>query len=174
MKTRHLNKVVFIVFLLSLTSCAHDALTYIPKTDRDFIQAQTRVDVDGVSSKGGITVGELLAKAKDGDDSYKLKGLTTVTFEDDTVVLTDNQKNDIQYVSNMAKKLGWATVVGYRDSSNNFLGQRRAIAVARYMEKDVPHVVLKFNNDVSPNQVIVTSGKMKEEAKSDLPSNNED
>lgn len=159
------------LLLLTLCACQHDPMRYIPLADRNFMAAQSRMGADGADGQmngGATSVESMLAHARStgvvqagaggGTMSAAAKaGVVSVAFTGADVQPDETQRARIREILPAAKVQGRATVVGSKDPADtNYLGQRRATAVANILLVDIPGTMVRFDKAVPSGTVIIS------------------
>lgn len=140
-----------ILLLLVLTACSGGAMRYIPPGDRALLEAEARLGTGGGQPQAGrTTVEDLLARAR-GEAPRPVAGDLTLRFAGTAVQPDAAQREQLRAFAAARRGAGLVVTGGRGDPA--MLGERRAVAVARALEAEVPDIALRFASDAPPDQV---------------------
>ena len=148
---RTMPRALALLPLALLAACTDDPLRRIPPTDRALLQAEARLGGPGAqpAGDGRTSVAEILARAR-GEGGGAERGLT-LRFLGGTV--QPDQAQRAQLAAFAARGGGGRVVVTGGRGDPALLGERRAVAVARALEAEVPGVELRFATGQPSDQV---------------------
>lgn len=136
-----------LVLLLLIAGCADDPMRRIPPSDRALLEAEARLGGGPAAPDGRTTVADVLARAR----GEAPGGSTLVLSFAGGAVQPDAAQRD-QLAAFARRGAGRVVVTGGRGDPA-LLGERRAVAVARALEADLPEVELRFATGAAPDQV---------------------
>ncbi len=139
--------------LLLLAACSEDPMRRIPPTDRALLEAEARLGGASGQPGGRTTVADILARAR-GDTADG--GALVLRFAGDAVQPDAGQRARLAAFAAQNRNAPVVVTGGRGDPA--LLGERRAVAVARALEGEVPGVVLRFASGAPADVVQIASG----------------
>lgn len=158
-----------------LTSCSNPPMAYIPSSDRSMLEAEARLGRDNTGGGTGISVEQMLQRARRGDQPVAAPGAGAeagqaqtrllLHFDGDAVQPDDDQRSQIEAFATSHPGNESLTITSRGDglgAGSQFLGQRRALAVSHALGEGRPNAVIRFDPDM-PDGIVVVAAASHEE-----------
>lgn len=161
------HRFAIIVLLPLLAACSNDPTRYIPASERSMLLAEARLGGTGGNIGGNagasdrISVAELLRRAQGASrttagDASRL----VLRYEADAVLPDPAQREALSRFAATVQGAPLVTVTsrpaGFAAGDASLIGQRRALAVGRLLERQVSAPVeLRFDPATPPGEVVV-------------------
>jgi hypothetical protein len=151
-------RLLTIPLVVLLAACGDNAMRYIPPSDRALLEAEARLGRGApADAEGRTTVADILARARGQAASGPAAGpgALVLRFEGDQVQPDAAQRERLRAYA--AANRGARLVVTGGRGDPAMLGERRAVAVARLLEPDIPEVQLRFASGAGADVVQIAS-----------------
>ena len=151
-----------VVLVLLATACApRDPMSVLPSAERAALPA-----TPGLATPGRLTVAEMLSRARSGSapaaaGTPRALEPLVLRFAAGVVQPDAAQRGAIEGFARRAAGAPRVLVVGHRAEElanpDALLGQRRAVAVARLLEPQIPEVEMRFDPGAAAGEIVLLS-----------------